>query len=742
MRHLRDLYKKKGITPDKAFAVPYELDAAEQTSTPKKTAEKTIERLNALLVKFQATSEKWGNTDTQDPVCEQSPVVHILDKADEYNQKDEVRRAVETLYEGIARFPGEKKLYETLADLLMDGKQFEEALDVLNKMPSEKNDLRKMERTGYCKVGLECTEEAEKITELVLSIQPKSPFAWDLKGMVAYKQGDKEEAESLFKKAIDLDPGYGEPYTNLGVLKWTLDKKEEALDLLERGFILSPTLTDVVSTYHSAIIATRQFKRAERIFQETKVLYPLNRRIAFLSIDLLIQQGKNEAALSEIEEALIHFGIDDGILSAALEIRSRLGPMEVNPASEGTLSLCMIVRNEEENLPKCLMSVKSVVDEIIVVDTGSTDRTKEIAKIFGARVYDYEWADDFSGARNFSLSKAEGSWILILDADEVISSLDHGWFIKTTQEKRSQPAAYSFTTKNYVEPVNISGWTGNDGKYQEEAGTGWFPGKKVRLFPKDPRIQFEHPVHELVEPSLGKAGIRVKECPVPIHHYGKLSMNKNRKKGEEYYLLGKKKLAERENDFPAVYELAVQAGELGRYGEAVELWQKCIKLEPEDPRAHFNLGYAYIKLGNYEEARRASNRAMELAPDFKEAVFNYALCEFCVGDIWKSITVLEDLILKNSQYPSAIALLSAAYLTEGKRERGLETLCKLKSMGYDCAASLHSFAERLISVGRMDAAAALLDGAVETQNANDRILALLAECRKAGRAEPQSTLQP
>ncbi|RCK72782.1 MAG: Glycosyl transferase, group 2 family protein [Anaerolineae bacterium] len=82
------------------------------------------------------------------------------------------------------------------------------------------------------------------------------------------------------------------------------------------------------------------------------------------------------------------------------------------------LSLCMIVKNEEANLPHCLDSVKDVVDEIIIVDTGSTDRTKEIALSYGAKLYDFEWIDDFSAARNFSLEKATGEWILVLDADE------------------------------------------------------------------------------------------------------------------------------------------------------------------------------------------------------------------------------------------------------------------------------------------------------------------------------------
>ena len=85
------------------------------------------------------------------------------------------------------------------------------------------------------------------------------------------------------------------------------------------------------------------------------------------------------------------------------------------------LSLCMIVKNEEEVLGRCLEGVKGAVDEIIIVDTGSTDLTKEIARKYGANVFDFEWTDDFSEARNFSISKANGDYILWLDADDVIT---------------------------------------------------------------------------------------------------------------------------------------------------------------------------------------------------------------------------------------------------------------------------------------------------------------------------------
>ncbi|MCY2907094.1 glycosyltransferase family 2 protein [Bacillus anthracis] len=82
------------------------------------------------------------------------------------------------------------------------------------------------------------------------------------------------------------------------------------------------------------------------------------------------------------------------------------------------LSACLIVKNEEEMLGKCLESLRRVIEEIIVVDTGSTDSTKEIARQFTDKVYDFEWMNDFSEARNFAASKANGEWIIAIDADE------------------------------------------------------------------------------------------------------------------------------------------------------------------------------------------------------------------------------------------------------------------------------------------------------------------------------------
>jgi glycosyltransferase involved in cell wall biosynthesis len=84
----------------------------------------------------------------------------------------------------------------------------------------------------------------------------------------------------------------------------------------------------------------------------------------------------------------------------------------------------MIVKNEEKNLRNCLSKASMIVDEIVVIDTGSTDDTKVIAKEFTDNIYDFQWRNDFSEARNFSISKSRNDWILILDADEFIESFD------------------------------------------------------------------------------------------------------------------------------------------------------------------------------------------------------------------------------------------------------------------------------------------------------------------------------
>ena len=109
-----------------------------------------------------------------------------------------------------------------------------------------------------------------------------------------------------------------------------------------------------------------------------------------------------------------------------------------------SLSLCMIVKNEENTLSRCLESVKDIVDEIIIVDTGSTDNTVEIAKSYGAKVFFYKWDNSFANARNYSLSKASKDWILIMDADDELVKEDKDKVALLINNKENKLNAYFF----------------------------------------------------------------------------------------------------------------------------------------------------------------------------------------------------------------------------------------------------------------------------------------------------------
>src|SRR4051812_44016553 len=111
-----------------------------------------------------------------------------------------------------------------------------------------------------------------------------------------------------------------------------------------------------------------------------------------------------------------------------------------------TISLCMIVKDEEEVIERCLSSIQSVVDEIIIVDTGSTDRTKELVKRFTNQIYNFEWIDDFSAARNYSFSKATMDYILWLDADDILTEENK---IKLEKLKQSLTKDVDAVSMNY-----------------------------------------------------------------------------------------------------------------------------------------------------------------------------------------------------------------------------------------------------------------------------------------------------
>jgi GT2 family glycosyltransferase/tetratricopeptide (TPR) repeat protein len=680
-------------------------------------------------------SEKWSNIPRGSEVGKKLLALGKLENAEELKAKGKFTKAASLCIEGIGEFPDEPFFYQSLAAILLEDKQYSEALEAIASMPEENRDeIRNLLITGYCQEGLDLNEEAGHSAEKVLALSPDHAEALNLKGRLAFKAGDLKGAEDYYLKAIARDPGYGEPNTNLGVLKWTEGLTEEGFSFLERGFILSPQKRDVATLYHRAVNETGEFKRGENIFREAKAFYPQDQRIAFLLIDLLLKQEKEQEAMEIIEEVMASFELSDGLLQAALAVREKIGPKRIRKGNLKSLSFSMIAKNEERFIAKCLRSVKPIADEMIVVDTGSTDRTKDIARAFGARVFEFPWTGDFSEARNFSLSQAEGGWIFSLDADEVISSNDYPR-IREIVEK-SKPIAFKVVTRNYSTEVGAQGFTANIGEYPlEESGLGWFPSTKVRLFPNHKGIRFENPVHEFVEGTIARAVVPLKDSPIPVHHYGRLDNKKLKEKGEAYYELGKKKLKEKgENDLKAIYELGIQAGELKRYEEAADLFERLVQMEPLYPLAQFNLGFAYLELGRFPEALFYSQKGYELDPEKKECAVNLAHCEIVVGEVSRAKAIVEKILKTDPDYPPALALLAVVDAVTGDAS-GIQILQDLHTRKFDCREFLHDMAESLTESGRFEQAIAVFDLIVKSKNIKENTKEMLEQCYQASLEE-------
>jgi GT2 family glycosyltransferase len=326
-----------------------------------------------------------------------------------------------------------------------------------------------------------------------------------------------------------------------------------------------------------------------------------------------------------------------------------------------SISAVMIVKNEGNNIVDCLRNLQGIVDEIVVVDTGSTDGTK--AQITGdVKLYDFEWCDDFAAARNFANSKATKDWIFSIDADEVITGLD-----KITLFPFH---AYRIVTRNYNSNPRWAGNTENTGEYpNHEKGFRWFPSTKVRLFPNDKRIQWEYPVHEVVENSIRYYGMQETECPeVIVHHYGRMNDNYEYGRGDKYYNLLHKQLASGKNDLRSYEQLAMQAAAMRKFQEARDLWDKVLAIKPGDSQALLNIGHCHAEEGRWKEALEWSRKALESSPDSKEAAMNTATCECMAGDITVAEKMCQDLILKYPDYPLPQGLLSALEINKGGKE--------------------------------------------------------------------------
>ena len=623
-----------------------------------------------------------------------------------------------------------------IAELLIDSDQHRMALKFLQGTNVSEEEAVALILRGFCHEAMGEISIAERIADGTAESSSQRANALVIKGRIAMRCNDLALAEKHFSDAIVCDPDCGRAFLGLGYLQRHVGNHTASFGYFKRAFQTSPSSREIVLAFHETALALEAYSPAEEAFRQALSWQPLNRRLRFLLIDLLLRQGKYEKAMSEIESCMVDFGIDIGILASAMKIRQRIGCLRFKEGNRDshTVSLCMIVKDEEKHLARCLRSAKPIVDEIIIVDTGSTDKTKDIAISFGARVFNFPWEDNFSEARNFSLSKASGEWVLVLDADEIISPISHEKFRTIVEASNCQPLAYCIQTRNYTHRSNTFGWTPNKGEYpNEEAGMGWFSSDKVRLFTNDARIRFVNPVHELVEPCLSALNIPIRNCSIPVHHFGKLEEAKNIEKNRVYSDLGKKKLKKNGRNLSSLKELAIQSAQLGKHKRAFGLWKQYLKLQPKSAEAYLNMGTACWNLGQYSLSVNYADKALQLDPTLKEAMFNRAISLLILGRAGDAKSILQKVLEQHPNYPAAQFMLCIAHASAGERQYVESWLQKIRvtPLGPYLGESFLDVAKRLYAASQIEYAIRTLEIAFHFNYASDEMSTLLDSCRAA-----------
>lgn len=297
------------------------------------------------------------------------------------------------------------------------------------------------------------------------------------------------------------------------------------------------------------------------------------------------------------------------------------------------LSLCMIVRDEEKTIERCLSSAASYVSEMIVIDTGSTDRSREIAERYGAAVISVPWEYDFAIARNQGLELATKKWILVLDADEelVIPYLDY------LPGLLEQDDVYGY----FVKLINYVGSC---------PGEEYVTDSVCRLFRNDPRIRFAGAIHEEVTASiLSIPGARIEFSEISVHHYGYISdviIKKN--KNERNMTIIQESLKRQPEDLQLQYALGTEYFQREEYAKALQIFESLLPRVPVFNGFASDLllktSYALRETGRNQEAWQLIKEGLTFFPDFTDLLELKAMIQIDNENYQEAITTLAQAI--------------------------------------------------------------------------------------------------
>lgn len=418
------------------------------------------------------------------------------------------------------------------------------------------------------------------------------------------------------------------------------------------------------------------------------------------------------------------------------------------------ISQCMIVKNEEANIERALSWGRGIAWEQIVVDTGSTDQTVELAESLGARIYDFQWRDDFAAAKNFAISKAEGDWIAFLDADEFFSQEDAAALSALLEKLQASDAEAVATAW-----MNLN-----------EKGEPGTVATQIRIFRNKSALRYKRRIHEQLLADEGKRKMRVVDMTkeLTIIHTGYCGEAHARKKADNRNLrLIRKEL----EDDPGSYEMLGYLGDeysaMGNFKEASRCYREAIEAMPDrldelDLRSAATfLNYLQLLLRNGtpdEEIDRVYQKAVYLLPG--EADFDYltgrhfAVKGEYTGAVQRLKMALEKLetfgtnnrsMILQAHLQDAYEVMAVCLLNQGELQKSMEySIAVLKYSPYSMTALVTLLKclmgdEKAAGVSGEQAASFLLK-LYDRESLKDRII-LLTAARKNGWAGLEKELE-
>ena len=369
------------------------------------------------------------------------------------------------------------------------------------------------------------------------------------------------------------------------------------------------------------------------------------------NFDVWAEEGRSFAETLSFDSIALHEEEDPEV--GRKDQHVEYSPPGVLPKAP-TVSVCMIVRDEQKVLRRCLKSVRDIANELIVVDTGSQDATISIAKEFGAKVFEFEWCDDFSAARNEAIKNAWGDWIFQIDADEELL-----------------PDSARFLKKRISDPWSlVSMVTVDNGPTYSER---FF--KTGRLFRNHPQIEYSRPYHETIEPSadnlmVSEPGWRiVYDSKIVIRHYGyEGSAREEKGKLERELRMLETYVKDNPRDQSMRTRLAELYDQLGRYDEAIAVCKEALVFNPDYVAAHHVLGMAYCGQGRLDEGVAQYKKALAIDRNLPWVRYHLGVVYKDRGDYDKAIEEFQRALELSPNLGKVRTSLGVAFHMKGMKQ--------------------------------------------------------------------------